>query len=212
MPLAASCPRCTSPVSGAGADFTCHLHGPTEPLWRPDHADYDSLVELLGRLGEVPAYLPWPPAPGWTLSDFGCVGQDRVRATVTTTVGASTVDGEIGLTVVTEDPAVGLGARVAGTLHDDPGPQLGHTPPAVHVRVDHRPVPLWLVEGAGERDDGMPPASAVFAGESGGRWLWLVVRPASAALLLQEDWLLADLGGLGPQAVELALGGPRPTW
>ncbi len=55
-------------------------------------------------------------------------------------------------------------------------------------------------------------ARAVFAGEADGRWLWLVMRPASAALLLHDDWLLADVTGFGPEALEMPFGGPRPTW
>jgi hypothetical protein len=52
----------------------------------------------------------------------------------------------------------------------------------------------------------------VFAGEADGRWLWLVMKPASAALLLQDDWLLADVTGFGPEALEMPFGGPRPAW
>ena len=69
------------------------------------------------------------------------------------------------------------------------------------------------------RTDGPDPpadeellARAVFAGEADGRWLWLVMRPASAALLLHDDWLLADVTGFGPEALEMPFGGPRPAW
>ena len=55
-------------------------------------------------------------------------------------------------------------------------------------------------------------ARAVFAGEADGRWLWLVMRPASAALLLHDDWLLADVTGFGPEALEMPFGGRRPLW
>ena len=55
-------------------------------------------------------------------------------------------------------------------------------------------------------------AQAVFAGEADGRWLWLVMKPASAALLLTDDWLLADVTGFGPEALEMPFGGPRPRW
>ena len=37
--LAASCPRCTSPVTETDAAFTCRKHGTIIPLWRPDVAD-----------------------------------------------------------------------------------------------------------------------------------------------------------------------------
>lgn len=224
MPLAASCPRCASPVTGEGADFACTVHGPIDPLWRPEEADYDSFAELVGRIDDIPTYLPWPMSPGWSIADFGCVGTgDRVRATVTTTVGTSDLDGEVEVTIVSEDPGIGLGSRCAGTSYDDPGPQISNGPPSIRVRAGGRTVPMWLVEDHGEGPepdeltvahltDGEVLARAVFAGEADGRWLWLVMRPASAALLLHDDWLLADVTGFGPEALEMPFGGPRPTW
>jgi hypothetical protein len=225
VPLAASCPRCTSPVTGEGASFACSVHGPTDPLWRPDEADYDTFAELVGRIDDIPTYLPWPMSPGWSIADFGCVGTGgRVRATVTSTVGTSDLDGEVEVTIVSEDPGIGLGARCAGTSYDDPGPQISNGPPSIHVRAGGRTVPMWLVDDhtdsagserdltVGELTDGEVLARAVFAGESDGRWLWLVMRPASAALLLHDDWLLADVTGFGPEALEMPFGGPRPAW
>lgn len=221
MPLAASCPRCTSPVTGEGPSFACSVHGPTEPLWRPDEADYESFADLVGRSDELPTYLPWPMSPGWSIADFGCVGHaGRVRATVTTTVGSSDLDGEVEVTIVSEEPGVGLGARCAEMTHGDPGPQISNGPPAIHVRAGGRTVPLWLVEdaphqarsGAGQTSGDDILARAVFAGEADGRWLWLVMKPGSAALLLHDDWLLADVTGFGPEALEMPFGGPRPSW
>ena len=63
--------------------------------------------------------------------------------------------------------------------------------------------------GLDQRSDGEFDRS-VFAGEAAGRWLWLVLRPASAMLLLRDDWILRDIAGLGPQLVELPFGGPPP--
>jgi hypothetical protein len=229
--LAASCPRCTSPITASeddgpdvGDSWSCTLHGRIEPLWRPDRADYESFAELVGR-SDLPTYLPWPMSPGWTISDFGCVGSgDRVRATVTVTVGTSDLDGDVEVTVVSEDPGVGLGARCAGTTYDDPGPQISNGQPAIHVRAGGRAVPMWLVDEATDAPASAPRsaqpsgvetdllAQAVFAGEADGRWLWLVMKPASAALLLHDDWLLADVTGFGPEALEMPFGGPRPRW
>ena len=201
------------------------MHGPIEPLWRPEEADYESFAELVGRIDDIPTYLPWPMSPGWSIADFGCVGNvDRVRATVTTTVGTSDLDGDVEVTIVSEDPGIGLGARCASTSYDDPGPQISNGPPSIRVRAGGRTVPMWLVEDPKDSptlereltvadvtaDDVL--ARAVFAGESDGRWLWLVMRPASAALLLHDDWLLADVTGFGPEALEMPFGGPRPAW
>ena len=229
--LAASCPRCTSPITATGTSgpeeeqtYACDVHGPIEPLWRPEESDYASFAELVGRT-DLPTYLPWPMSPGWSIADFGCVGTgDRVCATVTTTVGTSDLDGDVEVTVVSEDPGVGLGARCAGTSYDDPGPQISNGPPAIRVRAGGRTVPLWLVDDAVEPTPSRDPlaalhavesellARAVFAGEADGRWLWLVMKPASAALLLHDDWLLADVTGFGPEALEMPFGGPRPLW
>ena len=210
MSLAASCPRCTSPVTEADGVFTCRQHGKIPPLWRPDVADYASFAELVGRVDDLPTYLPWPMSPGWTIADFGCVtSRQRALATVTTTVGSSDLDGPVEVTIVSEDTGVGLGARCAGTAYDDPGEQVGHGPHAIKVRAGGRTVPLWAVDPRGD-DDLL--AKSVFAGEADGRWLWLVIRPASAALLLRDDWLLADVTGFGPEALEMPFGGPRPAW
>jgi hypothetical protein len=77
------------------------------------------------------------------------------------------------------------------------------------VRLDARQVPLWAVStsgGTGEWD------RSVVAGEAGGRWLWIIVRPASAILLLRDDWILRDVSGLGPPLVELPFASPAPPW
>jgi hypothetical protein len=213
--LVSWCPQCDSPVSlspdGDGNDFACETHGPVMPLWRPAIPDYGSFAEALVLAGPLPTYLPWPMSPGWTVADFGCVvDADGVGlGTVTTTAGTSELDGDVQVTIVTEEPGIGLGARCAGTGTVDPGPSIGAGPPAVHVRVEAHPVPMWLVPSSDE-DDVL--ARSVFAGESGGRWLWLVMRPASAALLLRDDWLLANAGEFGPEAVEIPFGGAPPSW
>jgi hypothetical protein len=208
--LEASCPRCTSPVTEDGGGYRCGSHGEISPLWRPEVAEYDAFAEVVGRFGDVPTYLPWPMSPGWSISDFGCVARGtRSHATVTTTVGTSDLDGPVEVTVVAEDPGVGLGARCARSPYVDPGDQVGAGPPAVRVRADGRQVPLWSVDVVADED---PLTRSVFAGEADGRWLWLVLRPASAALLLHDEWLLADVTGFGPEALEMPFGGPRPTW
>lgn len=206
--LEASCPRCTAPLDDGEEGSTCPVHGVVEPLWRPEKVDYESFAEVVGRARGLPIYLPWPLSPGWSIADVGCVAGTGPRASATTTVGVSDLDGEVEFNVVTEDPGVGLGGRVAGSRRTDPGDQIGTGLPAVRVRVDGRTVPMWVVDV--DSDDFL--TSSVFAGEADGRWLWLVLRPASAALLLQDEWLLADVAGFGPNALEMPFGGPRPSW
>jgi hypothetical protein len=149
-------------------------------------------------------------SPGWTIADFGCVvDQGRALATVTTTVGSSDLDGPVEVTIVAEDPGVGLGARCAEARYDDPGHQVGHGPHAIRVRAGGRSVPLWAVDVPEDAD---PLVRSVFAGEAEGRWLWIIIRPAAAALLLRDEWLLADVTGFGPEALEMPFGGRRPEW
>jgi hypothetical protein len=52
---------------------------------------------------------------------------------------------------------------------------------------------------------------SVFVGEAHGRWLWLVLRPASAALLLKDEWILIDVADLGPELVDVPFGGHPPA-
>jgi hypothetical protein len=209
--LQPSCPRCTCPVTDRDGTFQCERHGDVHPLWRPTEVGYDAFAEVVRTPHDIPTYLPWPMSPGWSISDFGCV--DYGQATFTTTVGSSDLDGPVEVTVVTENPGVGLGARCVGSPYLDPGPQVGLGRPAVRVRAGGRPVPMWLVDTDGFEVGEVDPLSrSAFAGEADGRWLWVVLRPASAALLLKDEWLLADVSGFGPEALEMPFGGPRPQW
>lgn len=189
----------------------CPEHGGIVPLWRPAVADYEHFAELVTRAVDIPAYLPWPMSPGWSIADFGWVAGSRqgAVATVTTTVGTSDLDGQVEVSLVVEEPAIGLGTRIAGTMHSDPGAHVGHGPAAIRIRAAGRQLPMWSVP-AGDGDDVL--ARAVFAGEASGRWLWLVIRPASAALLLRDEWLLADAAGFGPSAFDMPFGGGQTSW
>lgn len=211
MPLVACCPRCPAPVEEEGAGHTCPLHGPIAPLWCARQAQYDDFADLMGLGPRVPTYLPWPLSPGWSISALGCVADDRgPSGTVTTVAGTSALDGDVEITIVAEDPGLGLGARCAGTTYDDPGDQLGRARPSVHVRLDGRTAPMWVVDTDPDPEELL--AGTVFAGEAEGRWLWMVVRPGSAALLFADDWLLTDVSGFGPEALEIPFGGPPPSW
>jgi hypothetical protein len=214
MTLAAGCPRCSSPVvagSPPEAGWRCAEHGSITPLWRPAVADYDSFAEHVNRAAEMPTFAPWPLSPGWTVTDFGCVAARGRggRAIFVSCSGPNDLDGVVEVTVVSEEPGVGLGARCAGLLRDEPGTEVGDGPPHARVRIGGHPVPLWSVLTS---DVDVAFDRAVFAGEAGGRWLWMVLRPASAALLLRDEWILADLADFGPELIDLPFGGSPPAW
>lgn len=210
MSLSAGCPRCPGPVAQKDGDWFCENHGLVPPLWRPTVSSYASFSEHLGIAGSFPTLLPWPLSPGWLVTDHGVVGEPgRVRATVTSVAGSSPLDGTVEVLVVTEEPGTGLGARCAGTLHSDPGVQIAGAPPTARVKLDSLSVPLWPISTS-DADTNLD--RSVFAGEARGRWLWLVLRPASAMLLLAEEWILADVSSFGPQLLEIPFGGHPPAW
>ncbi|QZY30770.1 hypothetical protein K6T13_05050 [Nocardioides coralli] len=189
----------------------CPVHGAQPRLWRPRVPAYEAFAEHLRTAGRFPTLLPWPLSPGWSVSDFGVVvdGADRTLATVTCCSGTTEVDGRVDVLVVAEEAGVGLGGRCAGLPGADPGADFGQGPPAARLRVGSQSVPVWPVStshAAGDLD------RSVVAGEADGRWLWLVMHPASAILLLQEEWLLRDVSGIGPPLVELPFSGPGPDW
>jgi hypothetical protein len=220
MPLRAECPRCPAPLRGALGDPVpwgpvCPEHGPTPALWRPETVCYDDFADALRVAGELPTYLPWPMSPGWSVSDFAVVGGSHVRprATLTCSSGTSALDGPVDVFVISEESGTGLGARCARTPYLDPGPEIGGGPPTARVRIASQTVPLWSVSTVGPESEPEPELDrSVVAGEAGGRWLWVVLRPASAVLLLGEEWILRDVSGIGPPLVELSFGGPAPTW
>ncbi|NUR09920.1 MAG: hypothetical protein HOQ22_08515 [Nocardioidaceae bacterium] len=212
MVLGAGCPRCASPVSEDAGTWRCLDHGPITPLWRPADAGYGTFAEHLTRAGAMPTLLPWPLPPSWAVTDFGAVAQEGrdARASFATVSGPTDLDGVVEVTVVTEEPGVGLGSRCAGLTRTDPGAEIGEGPPHAKVRLGgHQPVPLWsvLTSGADATFD-----RSVFAGEATGRWLWLVLRPASAALLLKDEWMLMNVADLGPELIDLPFGGSPPAW
>jgi hypothetical protein len=109
--------------------------------------------------------------------------------------------GPADLMFVAEEPGVGLGARFAGVEGADPGAAVQQEPHA-KLEVESRPVPLWWVDCPGDR--------AVYVGQWRGRWLWAVLRPQSAGVMLLEDLPVADLRDLGHEADLLPYGTPPP--
>ena len=211
MRLQPGCPRCPGPVTGTGTSWSCATHGGIDPLWCAVNPDYDEFAEHLVRSRPLPTWFPWPLPAGWQVTDFGSVGSgDRTpRAAFTTCSGPSDLDGMVEVTVVTEEPGVGLGARCGGVPHTDPGHEIGEGPPPARIRVETATVPMWLVPTS---DVDPTLDRAVLAGEAGGRWLWLVLRPASAALLLPHMGPLDDVSRLGPSLMTMPFGKGYRGW
>lgn len=215
MPLLLSCPRCTREVkaSPSDPDVECPVHGMVVPLARPHVVDIEGLREVSELVPERSIYLPWPMSPRWAIADFGCVAGAQ-SATFSVILGSTVPDGRVEISVISEDPGVGLGARCAGLAGVDPGRQLGAEVggdrPSAYVRIDSRAVPLWIIKSLDPDAD--PFATTAFAGEADGRWLWLVIRPASAALLMRDDWLLSDISGISADALGMPFGDERASW
>lgn len=213
MSLVAGCPRCPAAAPLVDGTPRCPVHGVvSRTLWRPEddaEISYDVFVDHLGTAGTFPTYLPWPMSPGWSVTDFAVASDDRTWATATCVSGTSELDGPVDVFVVAEEPGTGLGARCAGLDSSDPGREVGEGQPSARVRIGSQSVSLWIVSTA-TSDDRFD--RSVFVGEANGRWLWLVLRPASAMLLLRDDWILRDVSTVGPQLVEMPFGGPSPPW
>lgn len=207
MRLAPECPHCPGTLDGAA----CPTHGEVRVLWRCAEPGYDAFAEHLVLAGELPTWLPWPLSPVWQVTDFGVVGGEgqESRATFATCMGPSELDGVVELTVLTEEPGTGLGARVAGAVHSDPGPDLLQRPSDLRLRLDGGTVPMWALSTS---DGDTDFDRSVFVGEARGRWVWVVVRPASAALLVQDLPDLQDVSTLGPELVAIPFGSVPRTW
>jgi hypothetical protein len=161
------------------------------------------LARQLGERSAVPLWLPWPMPRGWVVGAVIHAGDDvsGVRATGVVVSGPNPLGGPADLLLVAEEPGVGLGGRYAGVEGGDPGDAVKKEPHA-RLEFDSRPVPLWWVDSPADR--------AVYVGQWAGRWLWAVLRPQSAGVLLIEDLPVADLRTLGHEADLLPYGTPPP--
>ncbi len=214
MRLAAECPRCPHELAAVPESPAhtgrCATHGTVAPLWRAGSGEYDALIDHLALAAPLPTWLPWPLPHTWQLTDFGCVVESGTpRATFATCAGLSAADGVVELTIVTEEPGTGLGARCAGVPSTAPSPDTLAGPPVARVRMDGDGAALWQVstsDSSGELEH------AVLVGEARGRWLWLVLRPASATLLVPEIAVMQDVAALGPQLLEMPFGELPRSW
>jgi hypothetical protein len=177
------------------------VHGEVHPLRSPHSPSADGLRGLL-RGVVVPVWLPWPLPVGWLVTGFAGAGDDRAgtRACVVALSGPNPVGGPGEMLLISEEPGVGLGARFAGLPGPDPGEGFATAAPHALVRFRHHEFPLWHVDA---------PALAAFAGEVLGNWLWVVLWPDTAGVLLVEPLPLRDLRDPG-QDMDLPFGALSP--
>ena len=134
----------------------------------------------------MPVWLPWPLPQGWVVTGFTYAGDQRsgAVATVVACSGPAPLGGAGELLLVAEEPGIGLGARYAGLHGTDPGGDFGSGAPHAKVEAAGHPTPLWCLDA---------PDAAVYVGEAKGQWLWSILWPANAGVLLLEDVHLRDL-------------------
>jgi hypothetical protein len=123
-----------------------------------------------------------------------------MRGCVVALSGPNPGGGPGDLLLVSEEPGVGLGARFAGLDGPDPGEGFATTQPHAFVRFGNHEFPLWHVDA---------PGRAAFAGEVMGHWLWAVLWPDTAGVLLIEPITLRDLRDPG-QELDLPFGARSP--
>ena len=78
---------------------------------------------------------------------------------------------------------MGLGARLAGLPGPDPGDDFGQGPPDAKLEAAGHPTALWSLPCDGD--------CAAFVGEAKARWLWALVWPAAAGVVLLDASLYA---------------------
>lgn len=168
------------------------MHGAVLPRQPSNRPGPEGLAVTL-RDARVPVWTPWPLPASWLVTGFATVGDDRsgARATAVAVSGPGLLHGPADMVLIAEEPGIGFGAHFAGLAGPDPGTAFNGGPP--HVRLDvggpaatcEQTVPMWAV---GDRPD-----RAAYVGEAMGNWLWAVLWPAGAGVLMVERLTLLDL-------------------
>jgi hypothetical protein len=154
------------------------------------------------RHAEVPVLLPWPLPTAWLVTGFAAAGDERsgARGCAVALSGPNPVGGPGEMLVICEELGIGLGARCAGLAGPDPGDGFASGAPHAFVRHSNHEFPLWHVDA---------PGCAAFAGEVLGNWLWLILWPDTAGVLLVQPLELRDLRDPG-QHLDLPFGARSP--
>ena len=180
------------------SEWECTVHGAVAPYTVVPRASGEGARQLATR-SQVPVWSPLPLLPGWTLAGLASAGDAKHGpcATAVAFGGPSPVGGPADLVLVAEAPGTGLGARLAGVDGPDAGDLVQRAPDAKVVAAGH-PTPLWGVPAADDR--------VAFVGEALGVWLWAVLWPPAAELVLLEHVELHDLRHASHAALDLPVG------
>jgi len=155
------------------------------------------------RDARVPLWLPWPLPLGWLVTGFVNAGDDPTgsRACGVALSGPGLVSGPADILVLAEEMGVGLGAHLAGLSGPDPGDGFDKGPPHAKINAMGRPAPLWSVD--------VGPDKAVYVGEAMACWLWIILWPTEAGVLMLDRLDLCDLREPGMD-LDLPYGAPCP--
>lgn len=199
----ATCPRCGAALrapSLMASTWDCERHGPVAPLRVWSRVGPEVLSTAAAR-SAVPLWSPLPLLPGWTVTGLALAGDDRsaTSASVLALSGPSPLGGPADLLIVAEEPGIGLGARFAGIETLDPG-ACTQGPPGAKVEAGGHPTALWCCESTSDR--------VAFVGEALGVWLWVVLWPPAAELVLIEHVVLHDLRSEAHAGLDLPVGAP----
>jgi hypothetical protein len=185
-----TCPRCGGAVHPPGiwtSDWNCVEHGPVHPLQPAAKQPGPECLEHVRAHAKVPLWMPSPLPTGWVVTGYTHAGDERTGA-VATLVGCSgpaPLGGAADLVLVAESPGVGLGARLAGLPGPDPGDGFDDGPAHAKLDAAGHPTAMWNID--------VGPDNAVYVGEAKGAWIWAILWPSAAGVLLLENLGLEDL-------------------
>ncbi|MFL6100136.1 MAG: DUF6758 family protein [Actinomycetales bacterium] len=216
MSVAPTCPRCRRNLAAPGlmhSAWACAEHGEVAPL-NPARPGTSEQIARIAERSKVPVWLPWPLPVGWLVTGVMHAGDDRTGAvaSVVALSGPNPLPGHApahmptaDLLLIAEQPAVGLGASLAGLTEVDPGDSLSGALldgcPQAKVYAAGHPAPLWCVPAESDR--------AAYVGEAHGDWLWMVMWPASAGAMVLEGLRLIDVRDPG-HPLDVPTGAPSP--
>jgi hypothetical protein len=200
-----TCPRCGGELRAPGlwsSAWQCASHGSVPPYAVVSRGGLEAAEHVLHR-AKVPVWMAHGLSAGWVCSGFGYAGDDRdgARAVATSLSGPSPLGGAADILLVAEEPGVGLGARFAGLPGPDPGMDWCSGAPDAKVEIAGHPTALWSLPVMND--------CAAFIGEAKGLWLWAIICPAAAGVLMYDALSLEDLRD-GYAEAELAFGSVSP--